>query len=42
MIQTELLYELYDSCKQAIEDKNRALVLAEGFHWYQIARGDMK
>ena len=32
MIQTELLYELYDSCKQAIEDTNRALALAEDFH----------
>lgn len=32
MIQTELLYELYDSCKQAIEDTDRALALAEDFH----------
>ena len=31
-MQTELLYELYDSCKQAIEDMNRALALAEDFH----------
>lgn len=31
-MQTELLYELYDSCKQAIEDTNRALALAEDFH----------
>ena len=31
-MQTELLYELYESCKQAIEDTNRALVLVEEFH----------
>ena len=31
-MQTELLYELYESCKQAIEDTNRALALAEDFH----------
>lgn len=31
-MQTELLYELYESCKQAIEDTNRALVIAEDFH----------
>lgn len=31
-MQTELLYELYESCKQAIEDKNRAIALAEDFN----------
>lgn len=31
-MQTELLYELYESCKQAIEDTNRALAFAEEFH----------
>lgn len=31
-MQTELLYELYESCKQAIEDTNRALALVEEFH----------
>lgn len=31
-MQTELLYELYESCKQAIEDTNRTLAIAEDFH----------
>ena len=31
-MQTELLYELYESCLQAIKDTNRALALSEDFH----------
>lgn len=32
MIQTELLYELYDSCKQAMADADRSIALAENFY----------
>lgn len=31
-MQTELLYELYESCLQAIKDETRALALSEDFH----------
>lgn len=31
-MQTELLYELYESCLQAIKDENRTLALSEDFH----------
>ena len=36
-MQTELLYELYDSCKQAMADADHAIALAENF--YDRARG---
>lgn len=31
-MQTELLYELYESCKQALLDADRAIAMAEEFH----------
>lgn len=31
-MQTELLYELYESCKQALLDTDRAIAMAEEFH----------